>query len=52
VLSFSNRDIQGKPAEHLQFAYVFGPLGAHGYEIRIYKSLAIRYFVYAHQWIS
>ena len=52
VIAFSNQDIQGKPAEQIQFAYVFGPLGAHGYEIRIYKSLATRYFVYAHQWIS
>jgi hypothetical protein len=49
---FSNRDIQGKSVEHLQFAYHFGPMGAHGYVIRIYKSLATRYFVYAHQWIS
>lgn len=52
VLVFSNLDIRGRPAKEVQFAYIFGPLGAHGYKIRIYKSLATRYFVYAHQWIS
>jgi hypothetical protein len=52
VISFSSRDIQGNPAKTVQFAYVFGFLGAHGYEIKIYKCLATRYFVYAHAWIS
>jgi hypothetical protein len=52
VVAFSNRDVHGRPADHVQFAYVFAPNGAHGYEIKIYKSLATRYFVYAHQWIS
>jgi hypothetical protein len=52
VIAFSNRDIQGKPAKDIQFAYIFGLLGAHGYSIRIYKCLATRYFVYAYQWTS
>ncbi len=52
VIAFSNRDIQGKPAEDVEFAYSFGLLGAHGYSIRIYKSLATRYFVYTYRWTS
>lgn len=53
VMAFSNRDIVfGTPAQHIQFAYVFGPVGAHFYEIKIFKSLATRYFVYSHKGIS
>lgn len=52
VIAFSYRDIRGKLAHNVQFSYIFGPLGAHGYEIKIYKSLAARYFVYTHRWIS
>jgi hypothetical protein len=52
VIAFSNRDIPGNATQHVQFAYILGPLGAQGYEIRIYKSLLIRYFVYAHRWVS
>jgi hypothetical protein len=53
IVSFSSRDIEGKPAANIQFAYVFGNMGAHGYEIRIHKSLLRRqYFVYIHRWVS
>ena len=52
IVSFSNRDTEGKPGANIQFSYVFGSLGAHGYEIRIHKSLLMRYFVYVHAWVS
>jgi len=52
IISFSNRDIEGKPAANIQFSYVFGSLGAQGYEIKIHKSLLMRYFVYVHRWVS
>lgn len=52
IVSFSSRDIEGKPAANVQFSYVFGSLGAQGYEIRIHKSLLMRYFVYVHLWVS
>ncbi len=52
IVGFSSRDIEGKPAANVQFSYVFGSLGAQGYEIRIHKSLLMRYFVYIHQWVS
>jgi hypothetical protein len=52
VIVFSTRDIHGKPVGNIQFAYVFGSMGAHGYEIRIRKSILMRYFSYTHQWIS
>jgi hypothetical protein len=42
----------GQKLRHLQFEYVFGNLGAHGYEIRIYKSLLQRRIVFVHAWIS
>ena len=42
----------GEKYWHLQFDYVFGNLGAHGYEIRIYKSLLQRRIVFVHAWIS
>ena len=52
IVSFSTRDIEGKLASNIQFSYVFGSLGAQGYEIRIHKSLLIRYFIYVHRWES
>lgn len=52
IVSFSSRDIEGKPSGNIQFSYVFGSLGAQGYEIRIHKSLLMRYFVYIHRWVS
>jgi hypothetical protein len=52
IVSFSMRDVEGKLTDYIQFSYVFGSLGAHGYEIRIHKSLLMRYFVYMHCWVS
>ena len=52
IVSFSSRDIEGKPTANIQFSYVFGSLGAHGYEIKIHKSLLMRYFIYIHRWVS
>jgi hypothetical protein len=52
IVTFSSRDIEGKPAANIQFSYVFGSLGAQGYEIRIHKSLLMRYYVYVHRWVS
>jgi hypothetical protein len=52
VISFSSQGEGGKPTGSIQFSYVFGSLGAQGYEIRIYKSLLIRYFVFTHTWVS
>lgn len=52
TVSFSSRDVEGKPAANIQFSYVFGSLGAQGYEIRIHKSLLRRYFIYIHRWVS
>ena len=52
IISFSNRDIKDKAVANIQFSYVFGSLGAQGYEIRIHKSLLMRYFVYVHVWVS
>jgi hypothetical protein len=52
VISFSSQGKEGKPTGNIGFSYVFGSLGAQGYEIRIYKSLLIRYFVFTHTWVS
>lgn len=52
IVTFSSRDIEDKPSENIQFSYVFGSLGAQGYEIKIHKSLLMRYFIYIHQWVS
>jgi hypothetical protein len=52
VVAFSDRDVEGKPSANIQFSYVFGSLGAQGYEIRIHKSLLMRYFIYVHRWVS
>ena len=52
IVSFSSRDMEGKQTDAVQFAYAFGILGAQGYEIRIYKSLLIHYFVFKQTWIS
>jgi hypothetical protein len=52
IVSFSNRDISGKPSANIQFSYVFGEVGAQGYEIKIHKSFLMRYFVYIHRWVS
>jgi hypothetical protein len=52
IVSFSNHDIEGKLTANMNFSYVFGSLGAQGYEIRIHKSLLLRYFIYVHAWVS
>ena len=52
IVAFSSPDVNGKPTNKIQFSYVFGSLGAQGYEIRIQKSLLRRYFIYVHQWVS
>jgi hypothetical protein len=52
IIGFSYRDTDGKPVDDLQFYYVFGSLGAQGYEIRIYKSLLVRYVFFVHRWVS
>lgn len=51
-ISFAHETIKGEPAAHLQFVYSFGSVGAQGYEIRVYKCLLGRYFVFVHQWVS
>jgi hypothetical protein len=49
IVAFSSRDMMtGKQRDNVQFAYVFGSLGAEYYEIRIYRSLLLRYFVFKH----
>lgn len=52
LISFSYRDIGGEDHEAVQFYYVFGSLGAHGYEIRVYRSLLMRHVFYQHRWVS
>lgn len=52
VIGFSRVTYKDEPAAHLQFYYSFGDVGAHGYEIRIYKCVLGRYFVFVHQWVS
>jgi hypothetical protein len=52
VIVFSTRDIRGQPTGNIQFAYGFGHLGGHGYEMRVHKSILMRYFSYVHQWTS
>lgn len=52
VIGFSRETFKEEPAAHLQFYYSFGNVGAQGYEIRIYKCLLGRYFVFVHQWVS
>jgi len=51
IISFSFKD-DGKGTDNIQFSYIFGSLGAQGYEIRIYRSLLCRYIVYLHRWVS
>jgi hypothetical protein len=48
IVSFSTRDMEGEQTDRVQFAYVFGGLGAEFYEIRMYRSLFLRYFVFKH----
>ncbi len=52
VIGFSRETFKEEPAAHLQFYYSDGNTGAQGYEIRIYKCLLGRYFVFVHQWVS
>lgn len=52
IVSFSYQDDEGERTRHIQFHYVFGWLGAQGYEIRVYRSLLFPYFIYLHQWVS
>jgi hypothetical protein len=52
VIGFSRETFKDEPAAHLQFYYSYGNVGAQGYEIRVYKCLLGRYFVFVHQWVS
>jgi hypothetical protein len=52
IVSFGTIDLAGKQSRNVQFSYVFGSFGAHGYEIKIYKTLFQRRFLYVHQWVS
>ncbi|HTI72950.1 MAG TPA: hypothetical protein VMF06_23455 [Candidatus Limnocylindria bacterium] len=52
VVGFSEGGAAGTPAATIEFSYVFGSLGAQGYEIRVYKSLFKLYCVYIHRWVS
>ncbi|MCY3022265.1 MAG: hypothetical protein NTW87_24910 [Planctomycetota bacterium] len=52
IVSFSYRDTEGTRRDNIQFSYIFGSLGAQGYELRICKSLLRRYIVYIHRWVS
>jgi hypothetical protein len=52
LLTFSYKGIEGKPTENIQFSYIFGSLGAQGYEIKVRRSLLLTYYLYLHKWIS
>lgn len=52
IVLFSFTDDQGRRTERLQFSYIYGSLGAQGFEIRIYKSALLRFVYYSHQWVS
>jgi hypothetical protein len=52
ILSFAREDIEGAQTRNVQFSYIFGSLGAQGYEIKVYRSLLFRYIVYVHRWVS
>lgn len=52
VIGFSRMTFKEQPAAHLQFYYGYGNVGAQGYEMRVYKCLLGRYFVFVHQWVS
>lgn len=52
VIGFSGMTYKEELAAHLQFYYSFSNVGAQGYEIRVYKCLLGRYFVFVHQWVS
>jgi hypothetical protein len=48
--SYTGTDSEG--TWHLQFSYVFGSEGGHGYEIRIYKNALSKSIVFVPTWIS
>ena len=52
IISFSCRDIERKPTDSIQFCYRFGSTGAQMYELTVYKSLLMRYFIYIHRGAS
>ncbi len=52
LLTFSYKDIEGNPTENIQFSYIFGSLGAQGYEIKVRRSLLLKYYLYLHKWVS
>jgi hypothetical protein len=52
IIGFSNKDMEGKPIADIHFYYVFGDMGAQGYEIKVRRSLFCRYLVYTHCWVS
>jgi hypothetical protein len=52
VIGFSRETFKEEPAAHLQLYYGYGNVGAQGYEIRVYKCLLGRYFVFVPQWVS
>ena len=38
--------------EKLGFSFTFGPVGAQGYRVRVFRSLFFSHFVYEHVWTS
>jgi hypothetical protein len=52
LVEFSYQDVRGNLTTNMQFSYIFGNLGAHGYEISIRKCLRTRQIVFIHTWIS
>ena len=52
VVTLASDDTSGGSTKDIGFSYVFGSLGAQGYEIKVHKSLLKLYFVYSHSWVS
>lgn len=52
VVYASLLDHRGEATRYLQFSYVFGSLGAHGYEIQVRRNLWHRTIVLASSWVS
>jgi len=46
IISFSNEDALGNPCHNIQFACIFGSMGAEFWEIRIYRSLLLKHYFF------